>query len=173
MRMKLYAYLERKSRGATLLEVAIALAIWFILSAGILFVWVNTTQGSVRLIDHQSAFENARASMDALIINIQLASYIVLVTDSNDILQRLTLTQINQYNRPHNYIFTFNYNLPYTATQFQRLNLSGPGNELAGGIHSIVIVNENNTRLRITITTGCDDPIILEGRVDIRFKTIR
>ena len=172
MQMKPYESLETKSnRGATLLEVTIALAIWFILSAGILFVWINTTQGSVRLIDHQSAFENARSSMDALIINIQLAREIRLVTDSNDILQSLTLTQINPQNMPHEYIFTFTYNAPDVSVQFQRLNFSG--NEFASGIYSIVIVNENNTRMRITITTGCEEPIVLEGRVDIRFKTIR
>ena len=158
-------------RGATLLEVTIALAIWFILSAAILFVWVNTTQGSVKLIDHQSAFENARVSMDALIINIQLAKEITLVTNSNNILSRLTLRQINPKGVLHDYVFTFNYNASPTSVQFQRLNFGN--NEFASGIASITITNENNTHMKIKITTGCKEPIILESRVDIRFKTIK
>ena len=169
--MKRFVFWAANNKGASLLEVTIALAIWFILSASILFVWVNTTQGSIRLIDHQSSFENARASMDALIINIQFAREIELVTDNNNIMSRITLRQINPQGRLHDYVFTFNYNASPTSVQFQRLNFGG--NEFASGIHSIKIINENNTHMKITITTGCKEPIILEGRVDIRFKTLR
>ena len=160
-----------KSRsGLTLLEAVIALALWLVLSIGIFLVWQHTALSGADMIERQTAFENARISMDALIMNFQLARRITLQTDSNDVLQRLTLNQRNPLGIFENYVFRFNVNALPASAQFQRLEFGN--NEFAANIAEIKITYVDDNRMVIKIITGCDDPIILHGSVDVRYKPV-
>jgi len=161
----------KKARGGfTLLEAVIALALWLILSAGIFLVWQHSALSGTSLLERQSAFENARISMDALIMNFQMARRITLQTDSNDILQRLTLNQRNPQGQWQDYTFRFNLNAAPGSARHHRLEFGD--NEFAENIAEIRIEYIDESRMQITITTGCEVPIILEGSVDARYKNV-
>jgi len=160
----------KASKGLTLLEAVIGLALFMILSVGVFFVWQHTTRASAGLLARQYAFENARATMDALIMNMQMSRRIVLVTDSNNILQRIHLIQRDPIGDPHVYRFTFDVNLPPGDLRYQRVEFND--NEFASGIAEIRIVYIQGNRMDITIVTGCPVPIIIEGSADVRYKII-
>ncbi|MCL1843115.1 MAG: type II secretion system GspH family protein, partial [Defluviitaleaceae bacterium] len=165
---------NKNRRGFTLLEAVIALALWLILSLGIFFVWQYSVNVGVNMLQRQSAFENARLTIDALKMNFQMSRTITLRTDTNDVLQMLTMNQRDPNGRFANYSFRFNAAAAPTAAQFQRLEQGNPGgwNEFAENIASIQIIHINNSRMRITVTTGCYEPIILEGSVCVRYKDV-
>ena len=169
---------KKTSAGFTLLEAVIALAVWMILSLSVFFVWQYTAERSNALIERQNAFENARMAMDGLIMNIQMAKEIQLLKWPNsDILRRLTVTQLytsrdgNQ--RIHNYDFTFFINTTPTGNPTRHHRLIFGTQEFASNIRTVWIIpiNDNQT-MHITIETGCEYPIFLEGSVDIRYKRL-
>jgi type II secretory pathway pseudopilin PulG len=176
----------KNKKGFTLLEAVIALALWLVLSAGVFFAWQHSAQSSAMLFERQNAFENARISMDAIIMNFQMARRINLQTDGRDVLQTLTLNQHFRdgsvprnclggrpwnCNETHfaNYTFSFNANASPTSVRFQRLEFGN--NEFAENIAEIIIQYVDG-RMEITITTGCDEPIVLEGSVCVRYKCL-
>ena len=163
--------MKSTTNSFTLLEVTITVALWMILSISALAVWQHAARSGGNIILRQSAFENARASMDALIINIQLASTIELITCHNNILQLLTLTERDPQGRLHNYTFRFDINAPPGAARHRRL-IFGLNNEFASGIAKIQMSAANNSRMNILVKTDCEYPIILEGSVDIRYKSV-
>ena len=160
----------KSRKGFTLMEVTIALALWLILSAGVFFVWQHSAHSGMALLEQQSAFENARISMDALIMNFQMAQTITLQTDNNDILQLLTLTQRDPQGRLHDYRFYFDVNAAEGTAKHHRLEF-GTNNEFAANIAEIRIIH-NADHMQITITTGCEEPIILRGSACVRFKCV-
>ena len=167
----------RKSttRGITLLEITIALGLWLILSSGVFLILQHSAQASAELMARQSAFENARGSMDVLVMNMQMARSITLTADSNDSMRELVLNQRQLYGgswRWHNFHFFFDVTAPYGATRYQRLRFSGYGNEFARNIANVQIAYLDNSRMRIIITTACEEPIILESSVDVRYKEV-
>ena len=163
---------KKASKGFTLIEAIIALAIWMILSLSVVFIWQYTAQRTNALLERQSAFENARVSMDALLMNLQMAQTItLLVEDSTDYaLRSLSLVEIDPNGNRHTYIFTFNPRLSPTATRYRQLLFGNA--EFASNI-AMIQVRPRGQHMRVIVMTGCDDPIILEGSVDIRYKYLR
>ena len=164
---------RKTSAGFTLLEAVIALAVWMILSISIFFVWQYTSERSRALLERQSAFENARGAMDILLVNLQMARSIQLyvLRDTDYTLRRLILPGYYASGLPTRtgFEFEFNINLPPTATTFRRLEFGG--NELASNI-ALVRMQPVGGHMRVTVKTGCEYPIILEGSVDIRYKDL-
>jgi len=160
----------KKQKGFTLVELIVSLGLWMILSLGVLFLWQHATHRSADVMQRQWALEQARGSMDILLMNIQLAHTIRLDTNNNGIMRRLTLTQYDPNGRLHDYVFEFNINLPETAASYQRL-LHG-GAEVASGIARIEIVYVLGRRMEIMIQTACEEPIVLRGSVDVRYKNV-
>jgi len=160
----------KSSAGFTLLEAVIALAIWMILSVSILFIWNHTSNRTASILARQNAFENARGAMDVLITNLQMAKSITLDVCQNYVLRELTLPGFNPSGVPLPYVFNFDINLPDTAVRFRRLEFGR--NELASNIALVRIQPIGGHHVHITIETGCEYPIIIEGSVDIRYKIL-
>ena len=166
---------KKASKGFTLLEAVIALAIWMVLSLSVVIIWQFSAERSNALIARQSAFENARGSMDALLMNIQMAHTIELNVDRDYNLQRIRLTQ--QGPLP-NYYFHFNANARPHQYIYRRLVFGRTGNAanyIADGIALVRIEPEFGYEryIHITIQTACEEyPVVLEGRVDIRYKRL-
>ena len=168
-------YMENKktSIGFTLIEAVIALAIWMILSMSVILIWQYSAQRTQALLERQSAFENARGSMDVLVMNMQMAHSITLSVErwqgNYYILRELTLVEIDPHGSEHSYVFDFDVRRPPTATRFRHLVFGNT--EFASNIAMIQIQPSNSRRsMNITVKTGCEYPIILEGSVDIRYK---
>jgi len=162
---------KKRAAGFTLIEATIALAIWVMLTASVLLVWHHVSNRTNALLARQNALENARVAMDALVVNIQMAYSITLYIGPGFDLRELALASYDTGGGPHTYRFFFNSRLLPTATTFRRLNFGGPGNELASNIADVRVQPMMDKRhLRITITTGCEYPIVLESSVDIRYK---
>ena len=156
--------------GVTLLELTIALAIWMLLSTGIFFLWQHTTTVTANTLTHQNAFENARAAMDGLIMNIQMAHTLTLETNPDGILQTLTMRQRNPQGQLRNYVMDFNVNaLPGTA-RYQVLRIGE--NEFASGLARIYVNYVADRRFDITVRTACNEPIVLQGSVCARYKNV-
>jgi len=156
---------KKRNKGFTLLELTIALAIFMILSISVAHVWLYISRSSMRIVAQQNAFENARASMDALIANMQASYTIRVEVNSNNILHRLTLTQQDTTNRLRDYYF-------YVRNNMLHIGQASGSNEFTSRIAYIQIMLINNQRLDIIIATDCEIPIILNGSVDIRYKVV-
>ena len=162
--------MHKATAGVTLLELTIALAIWMLLSSGIFFLWQHTTTVTANTLTHQNAFENARAAMDGLIMNIQMSHMITLETNPSGILQSLTMSQRNPQGNLHNYVMDFNINaLPNTA-RYQVLRIGE--NEFASGLARIYVTYVAGRRFDITVQTACNEPIVLQGSVCARYKNV-
>jgi len=165
---------SKDTKGFTLLEAVIALAVWMVLSISVIMIWHHVSERGTELLARQNAFENARVALDVLIVNIEMANNIQLTVGSGNTLRTLRVTQRRPTGHVWNYYFQFS---PSAGT---RHRLQVGGNEIARDIEQIIIEPINNTRLRIVVTTICDcSPtainrcaIILEGNVDIRYKRL-
>ncbi|MCL2049105.1 MAG: type II secretion system GspH family protein [Defluviitaleaceae bacterium] len=151
----------KKTAGLTLIEMVIALGLWLVLMSGILFVWQYTAMSGANLFERQNAFENARITMDALLMNLQLAWEIDLKTDSEDNLDSLALWQLDPQDRAYEYLFTFHAD---------RGEFRIGGNALASGIAEIKMARVDETRMTVMVVAACDEPIVLWGCVDVRYK---
>jgi len=164
----------KRNKGFTLIEAAIALALLAILTASILFIVTHTSNRSVAMLERQNAFENARSAMDMLITNIQMANAIYLsVEDFNDyshVLRELRLPSFNTLGQPHTY--QFNFNIRFAPNHVRRHRLEFGGNELASNIAFVRIQPIAGRHMHITVRTGCNPPINIEGSVDIRYKRL-
>jgi len=163
----------KRTKGLTLLELVIALAVWLVISVGIFFLWQHTSNASVNLLERQNALENVRGAMDAMISNIEMSKS-VRVTTNGDILRRLDFPGHLTTGSRNYYTFTFNNYRP-TAASYQQLLFGN--NELAAGIAQIYTTytrdrRSNISRIHIEIHTTCDEPIILHGSVDVRYKNV-
>ena len=159
----------KSTKGLTLLELVIALSVWMILSVGIFLLWQHTTNSAVNMLDRQNALENARSTMDALIRNMQISDQIVLYTDRNNVLDNLRWNRIRGVEQ-HEVEFTFYVNARRGESAFQVMRIGG--NEFSSNIRRIYITYTPNQRMNITVQTACDDPIILHGSVDVRYKCV-
>ncbi|MCL2215899.1 MAG: type II secretion system GspH family protein [Defluviitaleaceae bacterium] len=163
----------KRSKGLTLLEATIALALWLVLSTGVFLTWHHITQASVALRARQNAFENARVAMDALIMNMQMSWDIELINDSDGILRQLTLYERDPLGGVHPYRFNFDASLPEEAIRHHRLEFGD--NEFAANIAVIRITYIAGSRMNIFIETGCypqSGRITLEASVDVRHKNV-
>jgi len=165
--------MNRAQKGFTLLELTVALSVWMVLSLGVFVLWQHASNTTFGLLTHQNAFENARASMDVLIMNIQMANDIVLDTDNNDVLRTLIVPGRNPQGIIHPFRFEFNVNAPPGTPMHQVLAFGqGAENAFALNISRIYMVYVPGLRIDITIQTACDYPIILHGSVDVRHKNV-
>lgn len=163
---------RKRIRGYTLLETVIALAIWAVLAAGASRVLVYTARTVTRIVERQNAFENARAAMDALTVNIQMADTVLLETDTEGVLKKLTLTERAPNGSPANYTFYFSKAAKPGEAKYHRLEF-GLNDEFASRIETIIL-NHTGNRITITVTTDdvTDPPFTLIGSADTRYKKV-
>ena len=129
-----------------------------ILSMGVLLLWQHASRNAHSAIRTQNALDSLGIAMDGLLTNIELSHTISLQTNSQNVLRRLYLTGENPARQPHTYVFTFDPAAPPTSTRYKSLFFGGRHTyqqQFAYGIESIHIVNINNQRLDITITSTC------------------
>jgi type II secretory pathway component PulJ len=163
--------MNKPKGGFTLLEAVIALAVWMVLAAGVSSVWLHVSRTSTQVITTQNAFENARASMDALLVNLQMADTIRLETDRHHVLRRLTLTQRDPNGNPHDYIFYFSANARPGEAKYHRLEF-GLNNEFASRIALVKLEQTGQNRMRVTVITDDEAALTLTGSADIRYKDV-
>jgi len=161
----------KHTRGFSLMEAVIALSIWMILSMGVIVIWQHASSRAGALIERQSAFESTRSSLDALMVNIQMAQSIRLEVGPNYVLSSLTLTELNPQGLLHDYVFTFDINASPGTPKHHRLEF-GLNNEFASGIALVRVEPVGDRHMHITIISDCEHAITLEGRVDIRYKQL-
>jgi len=154
---------EKSKRGLTLLELVVALGLWLLLSTGVFFLWHHTSGSTTNILQRQSAFERARGAMDALITGIQMSSEIRLTTDEHNLLDSIVVRGYNAQNELHDFIFEF---LPNIQT------LRFGGLEFSNNIAAIYIVYTTDRHMDITIYTTCQEPIVIHGSVDVRYKYV-
>jgi len=178
---------NKKSSGFTLLEATIALAIFLILSASVMTVFYNTSNATIFLRERQNTFEQARGSLDMLLINIQMAQSIVLHTDNYNTLITMTLYQRDPNGTLESYNFHF-----IADEQIISIGQRNRSNEFARNIKNVEVVPNQKTnphRLYITITAACRcyfhsgnycecatcecELIKLTGSVDVRHKSFQ
>ena len=153
----------------TLMEATIALALWLILSAGILQIWHHAATSSTRIIETHAAFENTRATLDALITNIEKAHTITrLTTRAGGLLDRLSVIQ--SVLQPDGSRQETEYNFFFRNDGLQ-IGLPGGQNAFSNYIEEIRIIRVGR-RLDITVKSNCDEAIILRGSVCIRHKRL-
>jgi len=161
----------KQRAGFTLLETIIALAVWAILSVSVISVWHHVSNRTSSVLARQSALENARVAMDALLINIQMSNSITLhVRDSDYMLIWLQVPGLNPQGVLNNFFFDFDHNLTPDATRYRRLEFGG--NEIARYIAEVIVRPQDRHYIHITVRTGCTPPVVLHGSVDIRGKDL-
>jgi len=158
-------------RGYTLLEVVIALGIWMVLVTSVLSVWHYTALTTGRIITRQNAFENARIAMDMMLANIQYADEVFIQTvmykgDPN------TLDTMRVSPTPGHFTFAFINTTHLNEERHNRLEFSGGGNEVARFLARVVVYYIEGERIEIIVTTTCDEPIVLQGSVCVRYKRV-
>ena len=160
-------------RGFTLIETVIALAVWLLLTAGAGSVLIYASRASERLIVTQEIFENARASLDAITVNIQMANTVLLEVDADGVLKTLKMTERNPDGQLADYSFYFKSNALPGEAKYHRLEF-GLNDEFASNIEIVRLTAINGKRIEITIIT--DDilcpSMTLCGSVDIRYKEV-
>jgi len=154
---------EKSKRGLTLLELVVALGLWLLLSAGVFFLWHHTSGSTTNILQRQSAFERARGAMDALITGIQMSSKIELTTNEQNFLDRIVAHGYDHNNAMRGFTFELLPNI-------QTLQLGG--NEFANNIAAVYIVYTIGRHMDITIYTTCQEPIVIHGSVDVRYKYV-
>ena len=166
--------MSRSKGGFTLLEMVVVVAIWMILLVGASRLLWYTTQISTGLLASQEALENARAAVDVLTVNLQMAEIIILNTDSDNMLRYLELWQVTPENRSDWYVFRYDRNAIPGTPGYKRLNFGG-FNELASHLSEVrLALSANRQLIHITVTTdeSLGKPITLSGTVDIRYKVL-
>ncbi len=153
----------RAGKGFTLLEAVISLALFAVISVSVLPVWQYASRQSLALLTSADAFENARAAMDAFLVNIQLAEEITLKTDVNGRLSLLTLRELDPDGYLHDYVFSYNAGA-------RRLDFGS--NEFASQLSEVRLTKDGDL-LNITVSTGGEAPVTLNCAADIRHKVYR
>ena len=159
--------------GFTMLEAVVALGLFTLLTVSASQLLMHTTRTSSYLIARQEAMESARVAVDSLVINLQKADEIVMVTYRSDgMLRRLDLRQINPRNIREWYEFRYDRRLPPTSIRYNRLEFGR--NELASHLNEVRLVLEDDGWISITVVTdgSLGEPVTLTGRADVRYKSI-
>ena len=172
-------------KGFTLIEAVVFLALFMVLSIGVLLLWHHAARNAENAIRTQNALDNLGIAMEGLLTNIELSHTITLRTDSQNVLTQLNLRGLNPQGQPHTYIFTFNRNAPSSSAGYRTLRLGLQ--RYAYGIETIHIVNVLYRRLDITITSvclcrircareqinHCESRITITGSANIMHKHVR
>ena len=158
------------NKGFTLIEALISLALFMLLSTGLLLLWQHTASIASRALVKQNALDNLHIAMDGLTSNIQFSHSLTLTTDSRQRLRRLDMQGYNPRGQHHTYFFTFN---PYARPQDAIYkSLFFGGQQFAYGIQTIRIIHVKNCRFEITIESSRVPGLSIEGSVDIRHKFV-
>ena len=169
-------------KGFTLIEAIMSLALFMILSIGVLLLWQHAARNAENAIRTQNALDNLGLAMEGLLTNIEFSHTITLQTNNQNVLRRLYLTGLNPSRQSHTYVFTFDPNAHPWHAIYKSLFFSGQ--QYAYGIELIHIINVNNMRLDITITSiclcptrcmlfaSCESSISITGSADIMHKHV-
>ena len=141
------------NKGFTLIEAVMSLALFMILSFGVLLLWQHAARSAENAIRTQNALDNLNIAMNGLLANIELSHTIMLRTESQNVLEQLNLWGLDPHGRPHTYMFSFQRRALHSSAGYKSLRLGLQ--QYAYGIELIQIVNQNNKRLDITITSVC------------------
>ncbi|MCL2364882.1 MAG: hypothetical protein FWC71_09505 [Defluviitaleaceae bacterium] len=172
--------------GRTLLEVTIALGLWVLLSGAVVFAWQYTANNAARLLQRQTAFENARTVMDVMLMNIQLYDDIRIrshdFVDADGALHAHVLHSLSA--NAHDLVshedwlqdvpntFRFNASLTPGQLHYSRIQRSGYGNELARYIALVQVEYTARSHITLTVATNCAYPTILTGSACARYKRV-
>ena|GEM_PF-663569 len=158
--------LKESSKGFTLLELTVALALWAILSMGVFFVWQHAANAGADMMEQQYAFENARITMDALLMNLQLARQVEIGTDG-DMLRTLYATQLETA------IATNVYEIHFIAhDEIVTIGQRNAANTFATNIAAVRLEYLHGNRMRVTVVSACNEPITLTGSVCVLGTTV-
>ena len=165
-------FAAKRDNGFTLLETVIALAVWLVIAAAAGRALIYAARASERLIGEREAFENARASLDAICANIRMAQKIVLETDGENVLKKLTLTEKNGTGL-WDYEFYFNKSAAPGEAKYHRLEF-GRNDEFASRIESVTMELVGDGRIEITVTTDGElcEAVKVRGSEDVRYKSV-
>jgi len=143
-----------------------------VLSTGLFALWQNSVRQTEAITARQSAYENARISIDGLLTNINMSYRLDLSIDNEDNLRILLATGLDASGNMLDFRFDFNINARPSDVRYYRRLVFGT-NEFASGIASVVMTVDceyNPQRMYVTVTTICD--IQLHGSADVRFKDV-
>jgi type II secretory pathway pseudopilin PulG len=155
------------------MEAAIALAIGSVLALGAGRVLAYTLDTAGRISQKQEAFEQARAALDTLLVNLSLAETICAEIDPQQIMRSLSCTEYNDDTRGlHDYIFTFDPAADISSAKYHRLEFNH--NELASHIEQVLLFFDPPSILRVEVyTDGINaPPIVLCASADVRYKKV-
>ena len=159
---------RKKRAGITLLEVTIALALWMIIAVTILHLWQQASHTATHTINQHHVFENARATLDALIVNIEMAHTIrIYSTSSGDLDRLITIQSVldpGGFRRDRSYDFFFRHG-------GLQIGLPDRQNEFSSRIGQIRL-SQVGYRMYVKVVTDCAKPITLTSSVDIRHKSV-
>ena len=159
------------NRGFTLVEAVVSLALFMLLTVGVLLLWQHAARSAAYSLGMQNTLDNLGAAMDGIVRNIEFSHTIVLYTNSDDVLLRLELTGVNPSFQPHTYVFTFNPNALPTQAMYKSLFFGGQ--QYAYGIEEIRIVNAGYARLDITIVSVCASRVALRSSANVQHKHVK
>lgn len=162
----------KQPNGYTLLEAVIALAVWSVLALTAAGLLVYVSRSSARMLNEAEAFENARAAVDALTANLQMADTVRVENDYDGILRKLTLTERDPDGRSADYIFYFNASALPIQAKYHRLEF-GLNDEFASRIARVTLSLSGEV---MTVTVVTDDtlcaPFTFQSMVDVRYKQV-
>ena len=156
--------------GFSLVEAVVSLALFLLLSLGILLLWQHSARSVANSVRMQNTLDNLAVAMDALVRNIEFSHTLVLYTESDDVLLRLEMTGVNPGGQPHTYVFTFNPDaLPH---QPMYRSLFFGGQQYAYGIYRIRVLSVNDARFDITIVSSCENMLTLRTSANVLHKHV-
>lgn len=158
------------SPGFTLIEALMSLALFSLLLLGLMFLWSRQTESASEAVRAQRALDNIGIAMDGLIRNIEFSHSIELRADSGGVLLRLSLEGLNHNLAPHTYHFTFDPAAQPHEARHKSLMLGGQ--QYAYGIEAIRIVNVENRRFDITVTSDCETPRTISASVCVMHRNV-
>lgn len=163
----------RRQAGFTLLETIVALALWMILVAGATQYLSYVGRTSWHLVMRQDAFENARATLDALTANLQMADTIKLKTDSTGMLKELILTERDPDGNSAEYNFYYKADALPSEAKYRRLEF-GLNDEFASRLCEVRLIYHPTGQMEIIVATDEESgpAIRLTGTVDVRYKAV-
>ncbi|MCL1997036.1 MAG: prepilin-type N-terminal cleavage/methylation domain-containing protein [Defluviitaleaceae bacterium] len=173
---------NNRTKGFTLLELTIAMAVTTILLLGAINLSTYVATANARATVRQELFHHATISMEFLTTHISEAQSIDLQTENNGTLQRIDMFINRNTPQAHQRVINFR---PVTPPN-NRLMFGGQGvglgtQEVARYIADVEIIHDTNTQLlHITVTTEASigrfavevEPVVLYRAIDVRYKTV-